>query len=266
MTKLDLELAHRFASDSADGAAQIAMGHFRHRLEVDYKSDRSPVTVADRSIEAYLRARIADAYPDHGILGEEEAPHNMDRRYVWVIDPIDGTKSFVTGHPLFGGLIGLLENGVPCLGQIDMPALSERFYASHHEPTTLNGSPCRTSGCTKIDEAFAYTTDPTLFSGVRQPVFDQMLDHARLTRFGGDCYCYALLATGHCDLVVETGLEPYDYLPVVEVIRGAGGVITDWLGEPLTVASNGDVVAAATPELHAAVLEHLRPLGAKLGA
>lgn len=263
---LDLGAAHRFATKAADDAGRIALHHFRKKLDVDYKDDRSPVTIADRAIETFLRGRIAEEYPDHGILGEEEAPSNTDRRHVWVIDPIDGTKSFVTGHPLFGGLMGLLEEGVPCLGQIDMPVLRERYFAAGNLPTTLNGAPCRTSDCIRIEDAFAYTTDPILFAGRRQPALDLLRENTCLTRFGGDCYCYALLACGHCDVVLETGLEPYDYLPVVKIVEGAGGVITDWRGDALSVASTGDVVAAATPELHAAMLERLRPLGAEQAA
>jgi histidinol phosphatase-like enzyme (inositol monophosphatase family) len=220
--------------------------------------------MADRSIEAFVREKIAKEYPDHGIFGEEEPPLHVDRKYVWVIDPIDGTKSFVTGHPLFGGLIGLLEDGRPCLGQIDMPVLGERYFAADGQPTLMNGAPCRTSGCTQLSETFAYTTDPLLFSGQRQSALDLLQQKARLIRFGGDCYCYALMAAGHCDLVLETGLQPYDYLPVVKIVQEAGGVITDWSGASLNVASNGDVVAAATPELHAAILERLHPLSREL--
>ena len=236
---------------------RIALDHFRKPLMVDYKADDSPVTVADRTIESYLRGRISETYPDHGVLGEEEAPRHTDRKHVWVIDPIDGTKSFVTGHPLFGGLIGLLENGRPCLGQIDIPVLRERYVAARGGTTTVNGVPCRTSDCADIAEAVAYTTDPFLFRGWRGAVLERLRDRCRMLRLGGDCYCYALLASGSCDIVLETGLEPYDYLPVVQIVEGAGGVITDWQGNPLGTDSGGDVLAGATPGLHAAMLEHL---------
>lgn len=254
---VDLDNALSFANRAADGAGRIAMQHFRQPLTVEHKGDDSPVTVADRGIEAYVRAQIAAAYPDHGIYGEEEGAENIDRRHVWVVDPIDGTKSFVTGHPLFGGLLALLDAGEPCLGQIDMPATGERWCGIAGRPSTLNGRTCHTSDCRELAAATAYTTDPLLFDEGHAFAFGALRGAVKMIRFGGDCYNYALLASGHCDLVLETGLQPYDYLPVVQVIRGAGGVITDWQGRPLTVHSSGEVLAAATPELHGAMLERL---------
>jgi inositol-phosphate phosphatase/L-galactose 1-phosphate phosphatase/histidinol-phosphatase len=254
---IDSDQALNFANRVADEAGRIAMSHFRQGLAVEHKGDDSPVTIADRNIEAYLRAEITQTFPDHGIFGEEEGAENLDRRHIWVVDPIDGTKSFITGHPLFGGLLALLDRGEPCLGQIDMPATGERWHGVAGRPSTLNGQPCRTSGRTTLADATAYTTDPLLFTGAGEAAFQALRDAVRLIRFGGDCYNYALLASGHCDLVLETGLQPYDYLPVVQVIRGAGGVITDWQGQQLTMNSAGDVLAAATPELHAAMLARL---------
>lgn len=263
---LNLTEALHFANETADEAGRIAREHFRHPLAVEHKADDSPVTVADRGIEAFVRARIGTAYPDHGIYGEEEGPVNLDRPHVWVVDPIDGTKSFVTGHPLFGGLMALLEDGKPCLGMINMPVTGERWCGLRGEQTTLNGTPCRTSGRKDLAEAFAYTTDPLLFTGPKAPVFEMLRETVRMIRFGGDCYNYALLASGWCDLVLETGLEPYDYLPVVQVVRGAGGVITDWEGGELSTSSRGDVLASATPELHAAMLDRLAGLRATQAA
>lgn len=254
---VNLDDALRFANLTADGARDIAARYFRRPLGVEHKGDDSPVTIADREIEAFIRTRIIAEWPDHGIFGEEEAPLHADRQHVWIVDPIDGTKSFVTGHPLFGQLLALLDGGKPCLGQIDMPATGERWSAIAGKPTKLNGQPCRTSECRNLSQAFAYTTDPLLFSGPKAAAFEALRKSVRLIRFGGDCYNYALLASGHCDLVLETGLQPYDYLPVVQVIRGAGGVITDWHGDELGVDSSGDVLAAATPELHRAMLERL---------
>lgn len=254
---LDLADALSFAQATADEAGKLALRHFRNGLSVEHKADDSPVTIADRMIETYLRERIAEHFPDHGIYGEEHGVEGLDRRFVWVVDPIDGTKSFVTGHPLFGGLMALLEEGRPRLGQIDMPATGERWCGVAGKDSTLNGVAIRTSGCTDLDSAYAYTTDPMLFSGPRQDIFAMLRDRVRLLRFGGDCYNYALLASGHCDLVVECGLEPYDYLPVVQVVQGAGGCITDWHGEALHTGSTGDVVASATPELHEQILAEL---------
>lgn len=246
-----------FASQVADAARQMAMGYYRRPLAVDAKEDRSPVTVADREIEAFMRARIADTFPAHGIFGEEQDPERLEAREVWVVDPIDGTKSFVTGHPLFGNLMALLKDGTPWLGQIEMPALGERWQGCAGLPSLFNGVPCRTSDCRDLAQALAYTTDPMLFTGPLRAAYDALYDNVRLLRFGGDCYSYGLLASGHCDLVLEIGLQPYDYLPLVQIIRGAGGVITDWSGRALGLGSGGDVLAAATPELHAAMLHRL---------
>lgn len=257
---LDLHLALQFANRAADDAGHIARAHFRRPITVEYKSDDSPVTVADREIEQFLRARIQAVFPDHGILGEEHDDLHLERDYIWVVDPIDGTKSFITGHPLFGGLLALLHDGQPELGQIDMPALGERWCGIKGQKTTLNQVPVHTSACTDLAAAYAYTTDPMLFAGAFQPVFDMLHHSVRLLRYGGDCYSYALLAAGHCDLVLETGLQPYDYLPVVQIVRGAGGMISDWHGRDLGIGSSGDVLASATPELHAQTLHELARL------
>ncbi|WP_138470728.1 inositol monophosphatase family protein [Poseidonocella sp. HB161398] len=245
------------AADVADGARKMALSYFRKPLAVDDKPDSSPVTVADREIEAYMRACIAAAFPAHGIFGEEQDPERLDASEIWVVDPIDGTKSFVTGHPLFGNLMAFLRDGRPVMGQIEMPALGERWQGTKGQPTLFNGAPCRTSACTDPAEALAYTTDPLLFAGDDRAVFDMLAASVRLLRFGGDCYNYGLLASGHCDLVLEIGLQPYDYLPLVQVIEGAGGVITDWDGRPLGLGSRGDVLASATPELHDRMLARL---------
>ncbi|WP_172329127.1 histidinol-phosphatase [Mangrovicoccus sp. HB161399] len=245
------------AADVADGARRMALSYFRRPLAVDDKADSSPVTVADREIEAYMRARIAETFPGHGIFGEEQDPERLEASEIWVVDPIDGTKSFVTGHPLFGNLMALLKGGRPVLGQIEMPALGERWQGAAGQPTLFNGAPCRTSSCTELSAALAYTTDPMLFEGDDLKVYDLLRRSVRLLRFGGDCYNYGLLASGHCDLVLEIGLQPYDYLPLVQVIEGAGGVITDWDGQPLGLDSRGDVLASATPELHGKMLDRL---------
>ncbi|SFA88028.1 histidinol-phosphatase, inositol monophosphatase family [Poseidonocella pacifica] len=263
---LDLAAALEFAQTAADGASKLALSHFRQALSVEHKADDSPVTIADRGIETFLRDRISAHYPDHGIYGEEHGTEGLDRRFVWVIDPIDGTKSFVTGHPLFGGLMALLDDGTPRLGQIDMPATGERWCGVEGQRSTLNGSPIRTSGCTDLAQAYAYTTDPMLFSGPRAPIFTMLRDRVRLLRFGGDCYNYALLASGYCDLVLECGLEPYDYLPVVQIVQGAGGCISDWHGNSLHTGSSGDVVASASPYLHSQILDELARLRATQAA
>ncbi len=245
-----------FVHELADAARPIALKHFRTPLDIVSKADESPVTIADRTIEAELRARIEARFPGHGIFGEEMGVKEGDGR-TWVIDPIDGTKSFVTGLPLFGTLIALLEDERPVFGAIDMPALGERWVGGPGG-TTLNGEAARASTCRDLGEARFFTTSPEGFSGPDIDAYDRLMAGTRIRRFGGDCYSYGLLASGHCDLVAECGLQPYDYMALVPVIRGAGGVVSDWNGEELTLRSDGRVVAAATPELHAQALDLVR--------
>lgn len=244
-------VTHRATAEALAAAARpIAQAYFRQKLTVEHKADSSPVTVADRAIETALRSILAERHPDHAIYGEEHGAERLGARYTWVIDPIDGTKSFVTGLPLFGTLIALLEHGVPRLGVIDMPALDETWIGEAGEPTRFNDMPCRVSGRTNPAEATLYATSPDMFEGTARSGFERVSKAVRLRRFGGDCYAYALLAAGHVDLVIEVGLQPYDYLPLVAVIQGAGGVVTDWDGKPLGLGSDGRVVAASSPELH----------------
>jgi histidinol phosphatase-like enzyme (inositol monophosphatase family) len=251
---LDPDRLLPFAAELADTARGLSRRWFRHKLAIDLKADLSPVTVADREIEAALRARIKAAFPDHGIFGEEAGRERCEADAVWVIDPIDGTRSFITGWPLFGMLLALMWQGRPLFGQIDMPALNERWVGFAGRPTLFNGEAVTTSGCARLEDATLYATSPDGFSAGEWQVFEQVSRRARTRRFGGDCYSYGLIASGYIDLVVESGLQPYDYLSLVPVIEGAGGVITDWSGAPLGIASDGRVIAAASAALHAEVL------------
>jgi histidinol phosphatase-like enzyme (inositol monophosphatase family) len=250
-----LALAERLA-DSARGRA---LAHWRSRLEVESKADATPVTIADRGIEAEMRALIAEADPHAAILGEEfgSSASVAAQGDLWVLDPIDGTGAFVTGSPLFGSLIGLLVDGAPTLGVIEVPALGERWTALRGEGVFLNGVRCGASGVRRVSEAALGATSPLIFSEAERGRFFDLSRRAALTRFGGDCYAYALVASGHLDLVVEAGLKPYDYLPLVPVLEEAGGVMTDWAGRPLGLDSDGRVIAAATAALHAEALEML---------
>ena len=245
-----------FARRLADQAGEIARHYFRQELAIDIKADNSPVTRADREIEQCLRSRISIERPDDGIFGEEYGEKVGRDGATWVIDPIDGTKSFITGLPLFGTLIGLLRGGVPVAGMIAVPVLDERWEAENGE-ARLNGRPCRTSRCRTVAEACLYTTSPDSFAGPDLATFAGLASGVRLQRFGGDCYAYGLLASGHIDLVVEAGLQPYDYLPIVPIVIAAGGCMTDWQGRPLTLRSDGRVVASASADLHAEAVRKL---------
>ena len=248
----ELALAHRLA----DAARPIALSYFRRALAIEQKADRSPVTVADRAIESELRRLIRAEFPRHGIHGEEFGDE-AGAEYLWVLDPIDGTKSFVSGLPLFGTLIALLRDERPVLGLVDIPALGERWLGQSGAPTLFNGQPARSSSCTQIEQARVYTTSPDEFTEAEWRRFDALARRAAVRRFGGDCYAYGLLASGHCDLVIEADLKPHDFLPMVPVITGAGGRITSWNGAPLGLHSDGRVVAAANDALLARAIEAL---------
>lgn len=246
-----------FACTLADASLPIALRYFRQPLAVETKGDGSPVTRADREIEALLRELIVARYPQHGIFGEEEEPVALQGQYVWVVDPIDGTKSFISGMPTFGTLLAFMDNGRSRIGVIDMPALNERWLGVRGKPTTLNGVACRTRRNRRLAEATIYATTPDTFNKEELVQFDRVSRAAAMRHFGGDCYAYALLASGSIDVVIEAGLKPFDFLSLVPVIEGAGGIVTDWQGQELGLNSDGRVVAAATPALHAELLKGL---------
>jgi histidinol-phosphatase len=244
--RTDLYLS--FAEELADAVRPVVLSYFRTPLEVIAKLDQSPVTIADRIVERSLRQRIEARFPEHGILGEEFGikPGNG---FTWILDPIDGTKSFITGYPLFGTLVALVHDDKPFCGVIDMPAINERWTAKPGQ-TLFAGRAAQSSGCDNVAAARFYTTSPDMFAGREAAAFETLSRAAGLRRFGGDCYAYGLLASGHCDLVLETGLQPYDYMALVSVVQGAGGCITDWNGNALSLRSDGRVLASATPRLH----------------
>ena len=243
-----------FAESLADAARPVAMRWFRTGIAVEDKADASPVTLADRAVERQLRQMIGERYPEHGILGEEQGGEGIDRELVWVLDPIDGTRAFIAGVPMFGTLIALVRNGTPVVGVIEMPALGERFTGQAGHPTLADGRVCHTRDCGGLDHAILSATSPEMFSGASAEAFGRLAKVVKHRRYGLDCYAFALVALGCIDLVMERDLQPYDYMALVPVIEGAGGVITDWQGRPLGLDSTGEVLAAATPALHRAAL------------
>ncbi|WP_421882065.1 histidinol-phosphatase [Pacificispira sp.] len=249
-----IDLAHRLA----DIARPIARQYFRTPLSIIAKQDDSPVTIADRSIEAAMREEIEKTFPGHGILGEEHGSVRLDAEAVWVLDPIDGTKAFVTGMPSFGTLIACCVAGRPVLGIIDQPIQEERWLGAAGRVSTYNGAEIAVAGRETLAESVLYATGPEMFVGTPEEArFARLRDAMRFTRYSGDCYAYGLLAAGHVDLVVEAQLQPYDYCALAPVIEGAGGTITDWDGKPLSIESDGRVVAAGSTALHRAALECL---------
>lgn len=241
----------------ADAAGVVARRYFRTGVEVIGKADASPVTIADRAAETAMRGLIARRFPAHGIYGEEHGVVRADAEHVWVLDPIDGTKSFICGIPLFGTLIALLHRGRPILGIIDQPILRERWVGAAGRPTRFRGKTARTRRCSGLGEATLFATTPHMFHGRDHKGFERLRRQVKLPRYGGDCYAYGQLASGHVDIVVESGLQPYDYLALVPVIEGAGGAMTDWDGKPLGLASGKRVCAVGDRRLQAAVLRAL---------
>lgn len=259
MTRVDLpegtlDLAHRLA----DAAGEVVRRYFRTRISVDDKADDSPVTVADREAEAVMRALLTAERPQDGLIGEEHGAANPDAEWVWVLDPIDGTKSFITGMPTFGTLIALLHNGVPVLGIIDQPISRERWVGAPGQQTTLNGVPVSVRDCSDLSKAVLFTTDPALFVGEDTAAWGRLSDAAKLRRYSADCYAYGLLSAGFVDVVCEAGMKLHDFAAVVPVILGAGGVVTDWQGLPLGQTSDGHILAAGDAACHAQALRHLK--------
>ena len=232
------------AEKLADTARAVILSYFRKPLNIDTKEDKTPVTLADREAERAMRGLIESAFPDHGILGEEYGSVRTDAEFVWTLDPIDGTKSFITGVPLFGTLIALLKEGQPIIGIIDMPVLDERWVGCLQRPTTFNAKQVSVRSCASIGDAWLYATTPHMFEGDDFQAFERVRKQTHCTLYGADCYAYGLLASGTCDLVIEATMGIYDFCALVPVITGAGGVMTDWQGRPLGLESDGRVVAA----------------------
>lgn len=241
-----IPLAHRLA----DAARPIVRRYFRSSVVVDDKADSSPVTIADREVETAMRNILQDMVPQHGILGEEHGHKNTDAEWVWVLDPIDGTKSFITGHPCFATLIALTHRGIPVLGLVDQAITNERWLGAVGYPTRLNGSRVNSRACPDLTHAYAYSTGPEYFDSRTRPAWDRITKKVKSVRYGCDCYAYALLATGCIDLVVEAGLKPYDFCALIPVVEQAGGIVTDWQGKPVTITSNGLLCAAGDQRVH----------------
>ena len=247
-----------FANTLADHAAQTARRYFKTTLTIDSKADETPVTIADRKIERMLREMIATQYPHHGVVGEEEEDSRSQSEWVWVLDPIDGTQSFVSGVPLFGCLLALAADKVPYLGVLEIPALQERWVAIDGAETKFNGEHCTTRDVADLGKAIMLTTSVEMFTAEEAKRYGSLRQRVRYVRHGTDCYGYGLLASGHVNLVVESDLKPFDYMALVPVVTGAGGCISDWQGRPLTLSSGTtNVVAAASEQLHRQALGYL---------
>ncbi|CAM3392709.1 histidinol-phosphatase [Rhodothermus bifroesti] len=239
----------------ADIAAETLRPYWGQQLAVELKEDASPVTEADRAVERALRAQITQAYPAHGLWGEEYGPERPDAEWVWVLDPIDGTKSFIAGVPLFTTLIGLLHEGRPVQGAIIQPVLGQFLYGDG-TGAWFNNKPVRVRQCMRLEEAVLLTTDENhIEQHYGSAAFTQLRRRVRLFRTWGDAYGYLLVATGRADIMLDAEMHPWDVLPLIPVVTGAGGMITSWYGGD---APQGPGCVAAAPTLHAEVLGILR--------
>jgi myo-inositol-1(or 4)-monophosphatase len=258
MTAIDFAA---FVNELAMVSGETILPFFRTALSVQDKGrpgSFDPVTAADHAAESAMRALIRRSFPDHGIIGEELGQDRADAEYVWVLDPIDGTKSFISGMPAWGTLIALLRSGEPVFGMMNQPFTREQFsgdggatqYRGPAGARTLHVRPCA-----NLRDAVLFTTSPRLMNDADRRRFGEVEDMVRLSRYGGDCYAYCMLAAGHVDLVIETELKPYDVLPLVPIITGAGGLITSWEGT--TPNAGGRVIAAGDKRVHAAAVKLL---------
>lgn len=258
----DLDVAHLLA----DAARAAILPHFRASgllSENKLAEGFDPVTVADRAAEQAMRALLAEHRPEDGIWGEEFGQSRSDNGRQWVLDPIDGTRGFVSGTPTWGVLIALSQAGAPTLGVIDQPYIGERFVGAAgaaHMTGPQGARRIRVRAGRPLDQAILFTTFPEVGTDQERRAFDAVSGQVQLTRYGMDCYAYALLAAGQIDLVIEAGLNAYDIQAPIAVIEAAGGIVTDWTGGP--AQNGGTALAAASPELHAAALELLRAAGA----
>lgn len=240
-----ISLANRLA----DAAGEIQRRYFRQPLKIELKPDASPVTRVDKETEGVLRDLIEQAYPGHGIAGEEYPAVRENAEYVWVLDPLDGTKSFLVGMPVFGTLISLAQRGRFVLGVIDQPILRDRWVGADGHGTTFNGVPVNTRHCSRLADAVVFLGKPY------DAKIARLRDEVKWARYGGDCYGYGLLASGFVDLVVDADLDDHDFGALEPVVRNAGGAITDWAGRPLAMGSTGEVIAAGDAHVLERVVE-----------
>lgn len=243
-TARDLELANRLA----DAAGSVIRPMFRGDWSHERKSDDSPVTEVDKAAEAAMRAILEKEAPDDGIIGEEYGTRNEGAGRQWVLDPIDGTISFMAGRPIFGTLISLVQDGWPVLGIIDQPVGRERWAGRIGQETTFNSAAVRTRSCKSLSEATLASSGPQYFSDPDGAAFMSLAAQtSKIVVWGGDCYNYGLLASGNLDIICESGLKLHDYAALVPIVEGAGGLMADWQGNPLDAESDGRVLALGEP-------------------
>lgn len=249
------------AGRMADRARATILPHFRAGVTIETKADESPVTIADREAERVMRELIEAEFPEHGIEGEEWGAKSGAGEWVWYLDPIDGTKSFICGIPLFGTLIGLYRNGKPVLGVIDQPYTRERWLGVTGRQSTFNGKEISVTSCPSLDKARFFTTGMDYYDPVQAEGVNRLKTSVSQTRYSADCYGFAMVAEGAADISAEGHLHEYDVAAVVPVIEGAGGIVTDWDGAPIRFERQGDIaniIACGDEGIHKAALKLLQ--------
>ena len=256
---IDIDYLKAFINDALNESGKIALSYFRQIRDLSLKGDSSPVTLADKDIEKFLRERISSSYPTHNITGEEFDTLDNNSNVHWIIDPIDGTRSFVAGKYDFGTLIAIVENNEVIAGVIDCPALEERWSCFGDSFTEVNGRKTQCKSVQKLEDAVMATTSSHEFGMQKWRSYQSLEKSVKVTTTGSDCYNYGLLASGHIDLIAEKLTAPHDYLPLTKIVEGAGGIMTDWEGKKLGLHDKHVyVLASASEELHNLALEKLR--------
>jgi histidinol phosphatase-like enzyme (inositol monophosphatase family) len=249
-----------FANNLADISGKVIKKYFRQDFGEVQKDNQTPVTIADKESELVMREAIAKHFPDHGIIGEEFGSINQNAKYQWVLDPIDGTLSFVAGRPIFGTLIALCFEGKPILGIINQPISGERWLGIIDGNSTFNNKKIKTKNCQNLSEAILCTTSPFFFQGKDLVMLNKISSQTKYQSqggiiYGGDCYLFGLLALGQIDIIIEQGLKNHDFLALVPIVNSAGGIITDWRGKDLDINSEGKILACGDIILHKKILD-----------
>ena len=254
MSKIPQQLI-KLANKCADASGKIIKKYFRKKIKINLKKDNTPFTKADIEAEKIIRELILKQEPNCGFVGEETGSINMNREYCWVVDPLDGTKSFITGKPTFGTLIGLLKNNKPVLGILNQPILNERWVGIAGVETKYNNKKVRVRKCKSIKGAKMYATSPMMFQERNKKIYKNVRAKIGECLFGADCYSHGLMSLGFVDVILEANLKPWDYIASASIISGAGGKITDWNDNDLNLQSDGRILATGDSNIHKQIIK-----------
>ena len=254
MSKIPQQLI-KLANKCADASGKIIKKYFRKKIKINLKKDNTPFTKVDIEAEKIIRELILKQEPNCGFVGEETGTINMNKEYCWVVDPLDGTKSFITGKPSFGTLIGLLKNNKPVLGILNQPILNERWVGIAGVETKYNNRKVRVRKCKSIKGAKMYATSPMMFQGRNKKIYKNVRAKIGECLFGADCYSHGLMSLGFVDVILEANLKPWDYIASASIISGAGGKITDWNDNDLNLQSDGRILATGDSNIHKQIIK-----------